>query len=121
MVTEALFAGSSAEAAVTVTCCGLAILEVGDWYVIESPVEELRDPGPFRVHVTPLADVSFVMVAVIATDRPWSIACGEVGETLTDIGPGDEHPPRTITIAANGAAKHARIRDMLPPHSLQND
>jgi hypothetical protein len=38
--------------------------------MLDGPVEELSDPGPFRRHVTPLEDVSFITVAVIATGKP---------------------------------------------------
>jgi hypothetical protein len=69
-VNEACFVESATEVAVTVTCCALLRLVVGDLYVMDRPVVELRDPGPLRLHVTPLADVSFVKVAEIATERP---------------------------------------------------
>jgi len=69
------------------------------------------------LHETPLEDMSFITVAVIPTVWPWSIACAEEGDRLTEMG-GDEleHPAVTIDIATtNSATQQGHTWDMAPP------
>lgn len=51
----------------TVACCALVRVVVGELYTTNGPVEPLMEPGPVRVHETPLEDMSFITVTVIAT------------------------------------------------------
>jgi hypothetical protein len=99
-----------------VTCWLLVRLFVGGVYVVVCPAELLREPGPVSVHETLLRDGSFVTVAVKLAVSPWSIACGEEGDRLTEIGV--DPPPHAASVAVattNRTVQQKRTRSMAPP------
>jgi hypothetical protein len=90
------------------------MLVVGGLYVADDPVELLREPGPVRLHETPLDNLSLIMIAVMPTVRPWSIVVGEEEDKLTEIGRvPDEHPPiMTARFRTNNITQKERILNM---------
>ena len=88
-------------------------LPVGAVYVTEGPFRLLSDPWPVRCQNTPWPDESFATVALSCSVWPASIACGEEGVRLKDMGGDDilEHPTvmaNTATTSRTALQRHIR-------------
>lgn len=77
----------------------------------------VSDPGPIKLHETPLPDESFVTIAVMVTDLPWSV-CAEDAERPMEICGAGELEQEDANVTASNAVKTATaelILSMCPP------
>lgn len=69
------------------------------------------EPGPLRLQVAPLVEVSFVSKAVTWIDCPWSV-CVEEDERAIEMGPAEPQP--SVKNAGSKLRKiRARVRFLL--------
>jgi len=109
---DAVLVESFTELADTVAFCTVEMFEgAGATYLTEVSDWLVSDPGPVKLHETPLPDGSFVTFAVMLTDRPWSV-CAEDAESPTEIG-GLELEQEDAKVTASNAMNPARAERTL--------